>query len=98
MLGFLAKKDKSAKIGPQQNTIEAMNITGNELKQIIESLERLEEEKQAVLDQVKDLLKDSEAKGYDTKIIKLLLKERKMEAHKLEEQESLLDTYRAALN
>lgn len=75
-----------------------MNITGQELKRYIEQLENLEENIEDLRDDVKEVLNEAKNGGFDIKILKMLLKERKMEVNKLEAQQALLETYRAAIN
>ena len=71
-----------------------INIMDNDLKQIILRLEKLDEDKQDVQEDINEVLKEAKSKGYDIKIIQMLIKERKIEVNKLEEQQSLLETYR----
>ncbi len=69
----------------------------NKLKQYIERIEQLEEEKREVLDVIKDVFNDAKANGFDVKTMRQILKMRKMQPHELEEQETLLDVYKRAL-
>ena len=67
------------------------------LKQYIERIEKLEDEKKEIADVVKDVFNDAKANGFDVKTMRTILKMRKMQPHELEEQEALLDTYKQAL-
>ena len=69
----------------------------DQLKAIVERIERLEEEKKAIADDVKDVYCEAKARGYDTKTMRAIIRLRKMETHVRQEAEALLDTYRAAL-
>jgi uncharacterized protein (UPF0335 family) len=72
-------------------------VTADQLKQLIERIERLEEEKQTIADDIKDVYAEAKANGYDTKIIKQVIRIRKQDKAEREEQEALLDLYLNAL-
>lgn len=72
-------------------------IAAEALKQFIARIERLNEEKQVLQDDIKDVMAQAKASGFDPKIIRLVLRRRKMEAQEREEQEQLLDLYWAAI-
>ena len=73
------------------------NISADELRLLIERIERLEEEKKSMSDDIKDVYGEAKARGFDTKTIRTVVRLRKMEKHHREEAEALLDTYKAAL-
>ncbi len=73
------------------------SIAADELRLLIERIERLEEEKKAIGDDVKDVYGEAKARGYDTKTMRAIVRLRKMENHVRQEAEALLDTYKAAL-
>jgi uncharacterized protein (UPF0335 family) len=73
------------------------NDTKQILKQYIERIERLEEEKNNISNDIKDLLIDAKAKGFVPNIIKQVIKARKMDADKLSEQEALFELYKNAV-
>ncbi|AXA39823.1 MULTISPECIES: DUF2312 domain-containing protein [Rhizobium] len=79
--------------------IEASGATvaAAELRSIIERVERLEEEKAAISSDIKDVLGEAKGRGYDTKAIKTILRLRKKDANERLEEESILQTYMAAL-
>ncbi|HEX8444456.1 MAG TPA: DUF2312 domain-containing protein [Allosphingosinicella sp.] len=72
-------------------------IAADELRLLIERIERLEEEKKSMADDVKDVYGEAKARGYDTKTMRTIIRLRKMEKHVRDEAEMLLDTYKAAL-
>lgn len=72
-------------------------IAADRLLSIIERVERLEEERKALADDIKDIFAESKSAGFDNKIIKQIMKIRKMEPEEAEEQETLLDVYKRAL-
>ena len=72
-------------------------VTAARLKSFIERLERLEEERGEVADQIKDVFTEAKGEGFDIKTMRQLLKLRKMKSHDRVEQEELLDIYKSAL-
>ncbi|ABS13879.1 DUF2312 domain-containing protein [Brucella anthropi] len=75
----------------------AVNAAASELRSIIERVERLEEEKAAIANDVKDVLGEAKGRGYDTKAIKTIIRLRKKDANERLEEETILQTYMAAL-
>ncbi|MBA4162227.1 MAG: DUF2312 domain-containing protein [Novosphingobium sp.] len=73
------------------------NATDDRLRLLIERIERLEEEKKGIADDVKDVYAEAKAVGYDAKIIRKIVALRKMKPDDRAEMEALLDTYKAAL-
>lgn len=73
------------------------NVAADELRLLIERIERLEEEKKAIADDVKDVYLEAKARGYDTKTMRAIVRLRKMESHVRQEADALLETYRQAL-
>jgi uncharacterized protein (UPF0335 family) len=77
-----------------------MNIghnTNERLKQFIQRIERLEEEKKALSADIKEVYSEAKSAGYDPKIMRQVVKIRKMDKADRQEQESLLDVYLAAV-
>ena len=72
-------------------------IAADELRLLIERIERLEEEKKAIADDVKDVYGEAKSRGYDTKTIRAIVRLRKMESNDRQEAEALLELYRQAL-
>jgi uncharacterized protein (UPF0335 family) len=73
------------------------NVDAERLTSLIERVERLEEEKKAIADDIKDVYAEAKAVGYDTKIMKQIVKLRKMDASERDEMEFMLDVYKKAL-
>lgn len=71
--------------------------TAQRLLSIIQRIERLEEERKALGEDVKDIFKEAKSAGYDVPTIRLLIKRRAEDAAKREEREALLETYLTAL-
>jgi uncharacterized protein (UPF0335 family) len=80
-----------------QEEAPATRFAKDQLKAIIERIERLEEEKKAIADDVRDVYAEAKANGYDTKTMRAIVRLRKMETHTRQEMDALLDTYRTAL-
>jgi uncharacterized protein (UPF0335 family) len=72
-------------------------VAADQLRLFIERIERLEEEKKGILDDIKDAYAELKANGYDTKTTRQIVRDRKMETHARQERDALLETYRAAL-
>jgi len=72
-------------------------LSAEHLKQFVERLERLEEEKKNISEDLKEVFAEAKGAGFDVKTIRQIIKIRKIEANDLEEQEYLLDTYKKAL-
>jgi uncharacterized protein (UPF0335 family) len=72
-------------------------VTGDQLKSYIERIERLEEEKKALAEDVKEVYAEAKANGFDTKIMRQVIRLRKMDASDRAEQEELLELYKAAI-
>lgn len=72
-------------------------VTADQLKQFVARIERLEEEKQTIADDIRDVYEEAASTGYDKKILRQVIKIRKQDKAEREEAEALLDTYLAAL-
>ena len=69
----------------------------DQLRQYIERIERLEEEKRALMADLRDVYSEAKRSGFDPKIMRQIVKIRAMDSDLLAEQETLLTTYREAL-
>ena len=74
------------------------NIAADELRLLIERIERMEEEKSGIADDIRDVYTEAKSRGYDAKIMRQIVRLRKMESHDRQEMDAILETYRAALN
>ena len=72
-------------------------IAADQLRLFIERIERLEEEKKGIADDISDVYAEAKSDGFDTKIMRECVKLRKLERHALQDRDALLDTYRTAL-
>ncbi|MCW2366558.1 uncharacterized protein (UPF0335 family) [Sphingobium sp. B7D2B] len=73
------------------------NIAADQLRLLIERIERLEEEKKGIGDDIKDAYGEAKATGYDVKIMRQIVSLRKLPKHDRQEMEAILQTYLAAL-
>ena len=71
--------------------------TDDRLRLLIERVERLEEEKKGIADDIRDVYAESKAVGYDSKIMRQIVRLRKMKPDDRAEMEAILDLYKAAL-
>lgn len=71
--------------------------TDQRLTSIVSRIERLEEEKRDLAADIRDIYKEAASAGYDKKVLRTLIAERKKDAAEIEEQRTLLETYKAAL-
>ncbi|MGE3690600.1 MAG: DUF2312 domain-containing protein [Novosphingobium sp.] len=71
--------------------------TDDRLRLLIERVERLEEEKKGIADDIRDTYAEAKAVGYDTKIMRQIVRLRKMNPDDRAEMEMVLETYKAAL-
>ena len=82
------------------NRSEGLNtsaVAKDRLKTFIERVERLEEEKKAIADDIKEIFAEAKGEGFDTKVIKMILNIRKQDSNERAEQEAILDLYQHAL-
>jgi uncharacterized protein (UPF0335 family) len=71
--------------------------TDQRLRLLIERIERLEEERKGLADDIKDVFAEAKAVGYDTKIMRQIIRLRKMDSQARSEMEMVLETYKSAL-
>lgn len=72
-------------------------IAADRLKSFIERVERLEEEKKGIQDDIKEIFAEAKGTGFDVKIIRQIIRLRKMDKSDRQEQETLLELYMQAL-
>lgn len=76
---------------------EVGGVAGDRLRTIIERIERLEDEKKALSDDIKEVYSEAKGAGFDIKIIRQIVSLRKMDASDRSEMEQILDVYKRAL-
>jgi uncharacterized protein (UPF0335 family) len=80
-----------------EEEIKAGGVAVDRLRSIVERIERLEEERKALGNDIKDIYAEAKSAGFDPKVLRQLIRIRKQEAAEVEEQETMLDIYRRAL-
>jgi uncharacterized protein (UPF0335 family) len=75
----------------------ATTVAGERLKSFLERVERLEEEKATIAGDIKEVFAEAKGEGYDTKTMRKIIRLRKMDKAKRQEEEALLDLYLSAL-
>ncbi len=73
------------------------HISAEQLRLLVERIERLEEEKKGISDDIKDVYAEAKSTGFDVKTMREVVKLRKMEKHHRDEAETLLEVYKQAL-
>jgi uncharacterized protein (UPF0335 family) len=76
---------------------QATRFAKDQLKSIIERIERLEEEKKTISDDIRDVYAESKGNGYDVKALRTIVRLRKQDPNERQEQETILETYMQAL-
>ncbi|WP_341893923.1 DUF2312 domain-containing protein [Ferrovibrio terrae] len=77
--------------------LKSGNFSTDQLNQLVARIERLEEEKKALADDIKEVYAEAKAHGFDVKILRQVIRLRKMDKAELDEQETLLQVYMDAL-
>lgn len=80
-----------------ETTNNVGGVAADRLRSIIERVERLEDERKALGADIRDVFTEAKSAGFDVKAVKQILKLRKQEPSEIEEQETLVETYRRAL-
>ncbi len=76
---------------------DTLGVARDQLRSIVERVERLEEEKKTIADDIKEVYAEAKANGFDTKTIRTVVRLRKQELAERQEQEAMLDLYMHAL-
>ncbi len=76
---------------------DSAGFAKDQLKSIVERIERLEEEKQALADDIKEVYAEAKANGFDTRTLRTVVRLRKQDTNERQEQEALLEVYMLAL-
>lgn len=78
-------------------TESSQTVAAGQLRALVERIERLEEEKKTISDDIKDVYAEAKATGFDTKALRTIIRLRKKDKAEREEEEAMLDLYKAAL-
>ena len=78
-------------------TVSPDSVAQDQLRAFIERIERMEEEKKAIADDIKEIYAEAKGNGFDTKALRTIVRMRKMDSDERREQEEVLETYMHAL-
>lgn len=79
------------------DSIVTGGVTAEQLRSFVERIERLEEEKKALTEDIKEVYAEAKSEGFDTSIMRQIIRIRRMDEADLQEQEELIDVYKRAL-
>ena len=77
--------------------MSAANVAKEQLKAFVERIEKLEEEKKTIADDIRDVYAEAKGNGYDVKALRAVVRLRKQDSNERQEQEAILETYMHAL-
>ena len=75
----------------------SQTVAAGQLRAFIEGIERLEEEKKTISDDIKEVYAEAKGTGFDTKAVRAIIRLRKKDQTERQEEEAILDLYKAAL-
>ena len=81
----------------RQPTVDTDSVAQDQIRAFIERIERMEEEKKAISDDIKEIYAEAKGNGFDTKVLRQIIRIRKQDHQERMEQEALLELYMAAL-
>jgi len=78
-------------------TETSQTVAAGQLRAFVERVERLEEEKKTIADDIKEVFAEMKGTGFDTKAVRAIIRLRKQDQEERQEAEAILDLYKAAL-
>ena len=81
----------------KQPTVSTDSVAQDQLRAFIERIERMEEEKKAIADDIKEIYAEAKGNGFDTKVLRQVIRIRKQDRNERLEQEAILELYMSAL-
>jgi uncharacterized protein (UPF0335 family) len=97
MTGALVERDELS-TGAAPRVSQTGGIAADQLRSLVERIERLEEEKAGLASDIKDIFAEAKSNGYDVKTLRRVIALRRQDASERDEAQHLLDTYCRALN
>jgi uncharacterized protein (UPF0335 family) len=82
---------------PKARSAETGGVAADQLRSIVDRIERLEEEKKALAEDIKEVYAEAKGNGFDTKILRKIIALRKRDVSERQEEETILDVYMRAL-
>jgi len=80
-----------------EQATDTYKVTANELRQFVERIERLDQEKKDIAEQQKEVFAELKGRGYDVKVVRTLVRLRKRDKDDVAEEEAVLEMYKEAL-
>lgn len=80
-----------------RDELKTGGVAAGRLRSLVDRIERLEQERKALGEDIKDIYSEAKSAGFDVKALRILIRQRKLDAAELEETETLVDIYRRAL-
>lgn len=96
-IGHNSEDTQKAKSESKSNYSDTQGITGDQLKSYIERIEKLEEEKANIATDIREVYSEAKANGFNTKVMRQLVRLRKMDQQDRSQQEELLHIYKTAI-
>lgn len=81
----------------KQPTVSTDSVAQDQIRAFIERIERMEEEKKAIADDIKEIYAEAKGNGFDTKVLRAIIRIRRKDHAERMEQEALLELYMTAL-
>ncbi|QAR25238.1 DUF2312 domain-containing protein [Paracoccus denitrificans] len=81
-----------------EQEMDSYQVTADELRQFVERIEHLEQEKKDIAEQIKEVYSESKSRGYDTKALRTIISLRRKDKDQVAEEEAVLEIYKQALN
>jgi uncharacterized protein (UPF0335 family) len=91
--GVAIPRKRKSKMSQQ----DSYEVTADELRQFVERIEHLEQEKKDIAEQIKEVYAEAKGRGYDTKALRSIISMRKKDKDQLAEEEAVLEIYKQAL-
>ena len=95
--GRVLRSGSMASVGSERGMAGKNTIQAERLKSLIERIERLEEERSALTGDIREVYAEAKSAGYDTKVMRQIVRLRRMDAADRQEQQALLDVYMQAV-
>lgn len=96
---FWAVAVKLDSIGEEkENMAKVGGVAASQLRSFVERIERLEDEKQALTNDIREIYSEAKGAGFDVKVLRQVVRLRKMDAHDRSQMEAVLDVYKRALD
>ncbi len=89
--------EQASNTGTKPDPEASHSFAKGQLKAIIERIEKCEEEKKTISDDIKDIYGEAKSAGFDVKALRTIIRMRKQDPNERHEQETILDTYKQAL-